>query len=135
MKCSVSVEDLHEAIVELKQYGRLEEDENGALYVPRMAREGSLSDVRSECGKEGGRASEKQNQKQNTLTEKAGAGAATPQVESGALEWLAGARRGLFHQTPGPNSAVHFLTYDGNSYLNLCLRNAYHLVYKCHHLL
>jgi hypothetical protein len=67
-KCSCSVQDLHDAIEELKSFGRLEVSEDGVLRVPRMAREGEVSSIRSDAGKQGGRppkANPKQNPKQN----------------------------------------------------------------------
>lgn len=46
MRCSI-VEDL-------VSNGRLVADEDGVLYVPRMARDGDICRVRSEAGKQGG---------------------------------------------------------------------------------
>jgi hypothetical protein len=61
IKCGMPLEDFREAVEDLVTNGRLVADEDGVLYVPRMARDGDICRVRSEAGKQGGLAKAKQN--------------------------------------------------------------------------
>jgi hypothetical protein len=62
LKCGMPLEDFREAVEDLVSNGRLVADEDGVLYVPRMARDGDICRVRSEAGKQGGRPPQKQNE-------------------------------------------------------------------------
>ena len=46
---------------EAKDNGRIADDGDGRLYVPRMAKDGDIRKARSEAGKKGGLAKAKQN--------------------------------------------------------------------------
>ena len=61
IKCGMPLEDFREAVEDLVTNGRLVADEDGVLYVPRMARDGDICRVRSEAGQQGGLAKAKQN--------------------------------------------------------------------------
>jgi hypothetical protein len=53
-RCVVSAEDLDVALTELECYGRIQRNDAGVLYVPRMAKDADLRKKRAAGGKKGG---------------------------------------------------------------------------------
>lgn len=68
---SSTVSEIAPLIDELEALGVMSRDEKGAIFNRRMAREGEISDIRSDAGKKGGRPSKKQNESKTKANDKA----------------------------------------------------------------